>query len=286
VARRCRAAGGRTLVVPTDVREPAQVTRLGEEAALFGGRIDGWVNNAAVGSYARFGEWMEDFRAIVETNLMGSAYGTAVALRHLRATGNGVIVNVASALSEVPIPYFSAYIATKHAIAGMTKVLRQELLAAGERSISVCLVLPGSVNTPFYDHAANHMGRPVAPLWPASSPHTVADRVVGLLERPRSQLYVGVSARLLDVQWRLLPGLTERLLGHYVPRVQFREGFVTTADGNVREHVDGEPARVQGASRGSAWKTVRSVWRPTRPAPEFPTVGFDDTTAVTRAARG
>jgi short-subunit dehydrogenase len=257
VAERCRAAGGRALVIRTDVRELASVEALGQQTADHFGHIDGWVNNAAVASYSIFSEsTLDEFRRILETNLIGVANGTAVALKHLRAARGGVIVNLASVLAEISLPYLAAYNATKHAVRGLSDTLRQELTASGEHEISVCSVLPAAVDTPFYGHAANHTGRAVRPPPPVYSPDLVAHRVVRLLQRPRREVYVGGAARLLGLQWRMLPGVSERIVARCVARLQFTGALTPPTRGNLFAPVDDASAS-DGGWHSGRWSVLR-----------------------------
>ncbi|MGC4887563.1 SDR family oxidoreductase [Micromonospora sp. DT227] len=234
VAAHCRELGGRALVVPTDVTDAEAVDRLAARAVAEFGRIDAWINNAAVGTVGLFDEIpVAEFRRVVDVNLLGTVHGTRAALPHLAAAGGGVLVNNASVLAEVAMPYQSAYNATKHAIRGLTDTVRQELRVTGRGHISLCTVLPATIDTPFFRHAANHTGRELTPPPPVYPPELVAETVVRLLRRPRREAYAGGAARLMGLQWRLAPALAERALGWYTARTQFGPGVHRDADGNV-----------------------------------------------------
>ena len=246
VARRCRELGGRALVVPTDVTDPEAVVGLAVRAVQEFGRIDGWVNNAAVGTVGLFDEIpVEEFRRVVEVNLLGVAYGIKAALPWLTAAGGGVLVNNASMLAEVAMPYQSAYNATKHGIRGLADTVRQELRVTGRGNISICTVLPATIDTPFFQHAANHSGHELTPPPPVYPPEVVADTIVRLLRRPRREAYAGGAARLIGLQWRLAPALAERALGWYAHRTQFGPGVRLDSSGNVFR-ADADAERVGG----------------------------------------
>ncbi|GAB3078044.1 SDR family oxidoreductase [Micromonospora schwarzwaldensis] len=234
VAAHCRELGGRALPVPTDVTDADAVQRLAARAVAEFGRIDAWINNAAVGTVGLFDEIpVAEFRRVVDVNLLGTVHGTRAALPHLAAAGGGVLVNNASVLAEVAMPYQSAYNATKHAIRGLTDTVRQELRVTGRGQVSLCTVLPATVDTPFFRHAANHTGRELTPPPPVYPPELVAETMVRLLRRPRREAYAGGAARLVGLQWRLAPALAERALGWYTARTQFGPGGRRDADGNV-----------------------------------------------------
>ncbi|WBB66603.1 SDR family oxidoreductase [Micromonospora sp. WMMD812] len=256
VAQRCRELGGRALVVPTDVTDAASVERLADRAAAEFGRIDGWVNNAAVGAVGLFDEIpVAEFRRVLEVNLLGTLHGIRAALPHLGAAGGGVVVNNASVLAEVAMPYQSPYNATKHGIRGLADTVRQELRVTGRGNISICTVLPATIDTPFFRHAANHTGRELLPPPPVYPPETVAATIVRLLRRPRREAYAGGAARLIGLQWRLAPTLAERVLGWYVHRTQFGPGTRPDSSGNVfRPDAEG---RREGGWHGRRRQLVR-----------------------------
>ncbi|MFV2100072.1 SDR family oxidoreductase [Micromonospora sp. LOL_024] len=234
VARNCRYLGGRALVVPTDVTDAAAVRRLAAAAVAEFGRIDAWVNNAAVGTVGLFDEIpLAELRRVLEVNLLGTAHGMWAALPHLGAAGGGVLVNNASVLAEVAMPYQSAYNAAKHGVRGLTDTVRQELRITGRSAISICTVLPATIDTPFFRHAANHSGRQLVPPPPLYPPEVVAKTIVRLLCRPRREAYAGGAGRLISLQWRLAPALAERVLGWYARRTQFGPAPEGASAGNV-----------------------------------------------------
>jgi NAD(P)-dependent dehydrogenase (short-subunit alcohol dehydrogenase family) len=221
VAQRCRDLGGSVLVAPADVADPKALDAVADRAVSAFGRLDGWVNNAAVGVCASLADVpLDQFRRVMETNLTGVLNGYRAALPHLREAGAGVIVNVASLLGEVSAPYQGAYVASKHAVRGLSASMRQETRLAGD-GVSVCTVLPWSVDTPFFRHAANRTGRRPRPIPPALAAQRVAAAIAEVLVRPRREAYVGVSARILGLSWRVVPALLERLAAPATQRVGF-----------------------------------------------------------------
>ncbi|MEH1054261.1 SDR family oxidoreductase [Micromonospora sp. CPCC 206171] len=256
VARHCRELGGRALAVPTDVTDPVAVEELAARAAAEYGRIDGWVNNAAVSAVGLFDEIpVSEFRRVLEVNLLGAAYGIRAALPWLSLSGGGVVVNNASVLAEVAMPYQSAYNATKHGIRGLADTVRQELRVTGRGNISICTVLPATIDTPFFRHAGNHTGRELVPPPPVYPPETVAETIVRLLRRPRREAYAGGAARLIGLQWRLAPALAERALGWYAHRTQFGPAGAADSTGNVFRA--GAEAQREGGWHGRRRQVVR-----------------------------
>jgi NADP-dependent 3-hydroxy acid dehydrogenase YdfG len=245
IAARCRARGGRAHPVPTDVTDPAAVEALADAATERFGRLDGWVNNAGVALYARLAEApLAEVRRVVDVNVFGYLHGIRAALPRLRQAGGGVIVNVASVLADVVTPYLGAYILTKHAVRALSTTVRQELT---DDAISVCTVLPASIDTPLYRHAANHLGRAARPIPPVFSPERVATVIVRVLHRPRREVYAGSLARLLLWQRRLLPSLTERIAAAATPAVALDDAPVPATTGNLFAPVPGEPPSERGS---------------------------------------
>lgn len=263
VADQCRALGGRALVVPTDVTDPAAVERLAARTVAEFGRIDAWINNAAVSAVGLFEEVpLAEFRRVIDVNLLGFAYGMRAALPHLRAAGGGVLVNNASVLAEVAMPYQSAYNAAKHAVRGLTDTVRQELRVTGHREIALCTVLPATTDTPFFRHAANRIGWALRPPPPVYPPAAVARTIVRLLRRPRREAYVGSAARLLGLQWRVAPGLTERVLEWYASRAQLRPDPAADVGGGWRDSSRAlRTTAMIGLAAGTAAGTVAAAVR-------------------------
>ncbi|WP_437647361.1 SDR family oxidoreductase [Sorangium sp. So ce362] len=232
VAAECASVGARALAVPTDVRDECAVRALARAAIDVFGRIDVWVNNAAVFLYARADEApYETYRQVIETNLLGYVHGVRAVLPRFRAQGAGVLINNVSALGKFGAPTMSAYVISKFGILGLASCLRQEL--AGTPDIHVCTLLPASVDTPIYQHAGNYTGRAVQPIRPIVDPERVAAAMVSLAERPRRDTYVGVAGRITAAAFVAFPALTERLLAAYTTRATFLDRAAPHTDGNI-----------------------------------------------------
>src|ERR671931_1693583 len=139
-AREVRSAGGRALVLPTDVAHADEVLAAAERAEAELGPIDVWVNDAMASVFAPVREIAPDeLRRVTEVTYLGQAYGTMAALRHMLPRDRGTIVQVGSALAYRGIPLQAAYCGAKHATQGFTESLRSELLHAGS-SVKVTMV--------------------------------------------------------------------------------------------------------------------------------------------------
>ena len=204
--------GGRGLAVPTDVAEYAQVEALAQRAAERFGRIDTWVNVAAVSSYGTVEQMApEELRRVVEIDLLGQIYGMKAALPHLQKTGDGVLVNVSSALARRGVPLQAAYCAAKHGIVGFAEALRLELRQQGSK-VAVVDVLPSSINTPLFGHARSKLGVLPMPIPPVYEPRVVADTIVAVAERPVRMVFAGGMGKLLELGQRISPSLVDRYL--------------------------------------------------------------------------
>jgi len=206
VAREVRARGGRALVVVTDVSIRAQVEHLAQEAVRQFGRIDTWVNDAAVSAYALIEhQSVEEIERIMEVNYFGTVYGVKAALSVLKyQPGGGTIINVGSVLSERSIPLQGAYCASKHAVKGFTEALRMELMRE-KVPVNLTLVLPAVVNTPFYRTAPSHMGVRPQPIPPLYDPSVVAEAIAFACENPRRHLYAGSFGKGLSLIEHISP---------------------------------------------------------------------------------
>jgi short-subunit dehydrogenase len=247
VARECRELGGQALVVATDVSKESEVRGLAAIAVLEFGHIDVWVGNAGVFAYGAFEQLPADvFRQVVETNLMGQVHGARAVLPHFRQQGSGTLVMVGSLYSRVGSPVISPYVASKWGVAGFAECLRQELRGSG---IRVRMILPGTIDTPIYQHAANVTTRHIRPLPPATSPKRVARAIVKAPRRRRFATYVGrVQKQSLPVH-DLAPAAYDAAAALAVEQVELRgEGAEITA-GTVLE-----PSQTAGPTTGG-WRS-------------------------------
>ena len=197
-ARQCESSGGQALDVSTDVTDVKAVEELGRRAVERFGRIDVWVNNASVTLFSPFLETpLEDFRRVLDVDVMGYVHGARAALPQMKEQGRGVFVNVSSIVAVVPQPYTHAYCMAKAAIKVLSASLRQELMLAGgsSRNIKVVSVLPATIDTPLFDHAANYTGREAKAMPPVYTPERVARSIVNVVRVPRREVFVGPMGR-------------------------------------------------------------------------------------------
>ncbi|HEX4179899.1 MAG TPA: SDR family oxidoreductase [Caulobacteraceae bacterium] len=183
----------------------------------FGG-FDTWINNAGVSIFGGLTKTpIEDQRRLFETNYWGLVNGSLIAAEHLKSRpGGGALINVGSALGDVGVPLQGAYSASKHAVKGFTQALRLELM--GQRApVSVTLIKPSSLDTPYKDHARNLTGMAVRNPPPVYGASLAAQAILHAAEHRVRELSVGGGGWALGVANAVAPFLTEPLLALAAP---------------------------------------------------------------------
>lgn len=138
VADQIRAAGGDALAVPTDMRDEAQVGRLVARAVERHGALDVLVNNAGTGAVRLVADGRtEEWRAVLETNVLGTLVACRAALGYMLPRGCGDILNVTSVSAHEGWPYLAAYAGSKAAIHALSRSLRAEVAARGVRVMTI-----------------------------------------------------------------------------------------------------------------------------------------------------
>jgi short-subunit dehydrogenase len=209
------SGGGEAIYVVADVGREEDVRRIASAARTRFGGFDSWVNNAGVSIYGRVLEVsLEDHRRMFETNYWGVVHGSRVACEHLRRRG-GALVNVGSVLSDRAIPLQGTYCASKHAVKGFTDALRMELEDEGA-PVSVSLVKPSAIDTPYRAHAKNYMEvEPLNPP-PVYAPEPAAEAILHCCEHPERDVYVGGGGKFLSVAGERAPRLTDRAMEAFI----------------------------------------------------------------------
>jgi len=225
VASDCRRFGIEASTVDCDVTRNSDVKRLADRAIRDFGGFDIWFNNAGVSAFGYFDEVpIEEHERVVETNLLGTMYGSHAAMKHFSDRKAGYLINMGSVLSAVPQPYQTSYVATKHGIRGLTAGIRQEAHLRGLDNVHVCIVMPASIDTPFFQHAANYSGRAVRAMPPVYRPEDVAKTVIGLVDSPKREIFVGTVGPVMSAQHKFAPGVFEKQMaamaniGHLSPK--------------------------------------------------------------------
>jgi short-subunit dehydrogenase len=241
-----RREGGRASYVVADVADAEQVNSVAAAAVAEFGRIDTWVNNAAVSLYGRLVEMpLEEMRRQFDVNYWGQVHGCRAAFPYLRNEG-GAIINVGSALSDRAIPLQGNYCAAKHALKAFTDALRMEVEEAA-LPISITRVKPASVDTPFFDKARTHLGVEPQPVPPVYAPEVVAEVILHAAQHPLRELIAGGAGAKLSAA-RFAPRLADK----YMERWTF-DSQRTDIPANGRPDNLYQPVANDGGERGRNW---------------------------------
>jgi short-subunit dehydrogenase len=223
IVEHIQARGGQAVAVPCDVADRAQVERVSDTAIEHFGRIDTWVNNAGGSIYGRLEEVSDaDNRRLFDTNFWGVCNGSFAALPHLRRS-EGTLINLGSDVSEGVLPLLGMYSASKHAVKGFTDALRVEVEDVEKAPVSITLIQPTAVDTPFPQHARNYMDREPRLPSPKIDPHTVARAILGAaVGRVRSRK-VGAMATLNTLLGKIAPELGDKMAARQAGKQQLDE---------------------------------------------------------------
>jgi NAD(P)-dependent dehydrogenase (short-subunit alcohol dehydrogenase family) len=165
-AHEIERAGGKALFVHTDVSDESSAARMAAEAVAHFGAIHVLVNNAAIFILKGIEATPEEWRPMLDINIMGPALVAKHVVPAIQKAGGGSIVNLASISSFIAQPNFVTYNTTKAAILGMTRCMAMDLAPHNIRVNSVC---PGVVWTQIVERQARDMGldRAAADVHPA-----------------------------------------------------------------------------------------------------------------------
>ena len=215
--------GCEAVAVTADVGSREDMQRVAVEAVTHFGRIDTWVNDAGVSIYGRIDEVDEaDSRRLFDTNFWGVVNGSLVALPHLRTSG-GALINVGSEVSEAVIPLQGMYAASKHAVKGFTDALRVEVEEIDKAAVTITLIQPTAVDTPYPQHARNYMDREPKLPTPQIDPEDVAKAILKAAVDGGRDVKVGTVARLNTMTAKLAPSLGDKLSARQADRQQHEE---------------------------------------------------------------
>lgn len=246
-------AGGRAIASPTvaiavecDVADPAAVQRVADRAVQEFGGFDTWVNNAGVSIYGKLWEMhLEEKRRLFEVNFWGVVHGCRSSLKHMKNRG-GAIINIGSVLSERAIPIQGIYSASKHAVKGYTDSLRMEVEAQGW-PISVTLVKPGAIDTPYTEHAENKMKHDPVHTAPVYAPEVVASAILECAATPKRDVFVGGSGKFFS----LLETFAPRLADYMMENMMMEKGQSSPNVHRTEESALIRPSKKEGRVRGN-----------------------------------
>ncbi|HZD38378.1 MAG TPA: SDR family oxidoreductase [Actinomycetes bacterium] len=211
-AKEVASAGGRALVLPTDVADADAVERAASRVEGELGPVEVWVNNAMTSVLAPFAETSaEEFRRVTEVTYLGQVYGTKAALRRMLPRDRGSIVCVGSALAYRGIPLQAAYCGAKHAVQGLTESVRAELAHDGSR-VRITMVQLPAINTPQFEVVLSRLPHRPQPVPPIYQPEVAARAIVWASMHRRREVWVGGSTTATLLANQLAPGLLDRYL--------------------------------------------------------------------------
>jgi short-subunit dehydrogenase len=199
--------GGRAVYVVADVGKEDEVQRISDMAIERFGGFDTWVNNAGVSIYGNILDvTLEDMRRLLDTNFWGVVNGSRIAARHLRKYG-GALINIGSTLSDRAMPVQGVYCASKHAVKGFTDALRMELEAEGA-PVSVTLIKPAAIDTPYTHHARNYMENEPKNPPPIYAPEVVAEVILHSASHPQRDVFAGFGGKMMSASGNYAPSNT------------------------------------------------------------------------------
>ena len=177
VAADLRETGADAFAVPTDVTDADAVQNLIQRTIGTYQKLDILINNAGNGIFGTVADFdLSDWDSVINSNLKGVFLCAKYALPHLLTQGEGQIINVLSIAAKVAFPASSAYCAAKAGALALTKVLAAEVR---DQNIRVTAVLPGSVETPFWDDIPQHPD-----FEKMLKPEHVANAVLSVCQQP------------------------------------------------------------------------------------------------------
>jgi NAD(P)-dependent dehydrogenase (short-subunit alcohol dehydrogenase family) len=245
--------GGTAYSVVADVANQEDVERLAATAIGAFGALDTWVNNAGVSFFGRLTEVaIEDMRQLFEVNFWGTVYGARAAVARLRG-GGGALINIGSVVSDRAIPLQGAYSASKHAVKGFTDALRMELEEEGA-PISVTLIKPSTIDTPYFQHAKNYMSVEPKPPAPVYAPEVVANAILRAAEHPVRDITIGGGGRLITALGTAMPRLTDFYMERAMFDAQRSDTPATGRKGNLYAPSGGE-GNERGGYRGHVMRS-------------------------------
>ncbi len=259
VAEECRSIGAITETLEIDTRISQDMQVLAKTAYEFGGSIDVWINNAGVLAAGA----LEDVPAIVNenvirTNLLGYMNGAQEALPYFKIQGHGILINNISVGGWLPVPYATAYSASKFGLRGFSEALKGEV--SNYPNIHIVDIFPSFLDTPGIQHAANYTGKVLKPAPPILDPRKVARAVVRLARRPQSRKTIGVPSFLLRFGYAMFPKLTRNITGAVIRKYLAQADEIEHTTGNVLKPVEfGTSIDGGWSNRGMSTKTKVSL---------------------------
>lgn len=218
LVREIQDGGGQATYVVADVGKEQDVQKIADVAITEYGRFDTWVNNAGVSVFGNIVDVsIADYRRVFDTVFWGVVYGSRAAMAHFatrKPDNPGALINVGSFFGDRATPVQSTYGSAKFAVHGLTEALRVE--AAHEKTpVSVTLVHPGRIDTPYNEHAHSYQEKQPAHRGMIYPPEAVAKGILFAAEHPKRDVYVGAQAKLLVMVSNAAPRAVDRIMRDY-----------------------------------------------------------------------
>ena len=249
-------AGGEAVHAIADVADPEQLKLAADVATNAFGRIDTWVNNAGVGFFTDITKNTEvDDKKLFETNFWGVVHGSRIAVQYLR--DGGALINLGSEVSDITTPTQGMYAASKHAIMGFTDAFRMEIIKS-ELPISVTLIKPAAIDTPFAKHARNSTGKQATLPAPVYAPELVADQILHAAQYPVRDLYVGGGGRAMALLAEHFPTLSDWVISKFMPSQELKDEPADTS--NEALHDVGGAYEERGGLKGERIVREKSLY--------------------------
>jgi NADP-dependent 3-hydroxy acid dehydrogenase YdfG len=187
LVRRIEAAGGVGLALPGDVSVEADATKSVEDTIARFGRLDILVNSAGVNEAGGIESLpIEQWRRVIDINLMGTIYTCRAAFPQMKAQGGGDIVNISSTAGRRSGWQFASYSTSKFGLTGFTEALRQE---GGRAGIRVSIVEPGATATEIAESITDPKWRDAIHQHThkdgAMAPDDIVDAIMLVVQLPR-----------------------------------------------------------------------------------------------------
>lgn len=244
--------GGRAIHIAADVGRREELQRVADRTVQRFGGFDTWVNDAGVSVFGRLEEVSDiDHHRLFQTNFWGVVYGSLVALPHLKRRG-GALINLGSEVSDQAVPYQGMYSASKHAIKGFTDALRMELMEENA-PVSVTLIKPAAIDTPYPQHARNYFPQEPKLPPPVYSPEEVANAILHAATHAKRDIYVGGGSRAMSMLSRVAPHLTDQVGARMLTKQQLRNEPPRDPSGSL--HEAGVDGHVHGDHPGHVMRT-------------------------------
>ena len=221
----CEAAGAAAKITSqrVDVADRDAVYAWADQVVAGHGRVNLIFNNAGVALAASIEAMSyEDFEWLMSINFWGVVHGTKAFLPHLKAAGEGHVINMSSVFGLISVPGQAAYNAAKFAVRGFTDALRMEL-EMNPCGVSCTTVHPGGVKTNIARNArvdpslAATLGHPDAAAdefdkMARTTPESAARQILLGVTRDRRRVLVGPDAAVIDLVSRLPAAASQRLI--------------------------------------------------------------------------